>query len=64
MYMIVLDIEVDGEITVNKAHEIAQEVEDSIKQTLENVYDIVVHVEPAGKGHTVEQFGIDKDMIE
>ena len=64
MYMIVLDIEVDGEVTVNKAHEIAEEVENSIKQTIENVYDIVVHVEPEGKCHSIEKFGIDKNMIE
>lgn len=64
MYMIVLDIEVDGETTVNRAHEIAEEVENSIKQSVENVYDIVVHVEPEGKCHSVEKFGIDKDMID
>lgn len=64
LYMIVLDIEVDGETTVNKAHEIAEEVENSIKQTVENVYDIVVHVEPEGKCHSVEKFGIDRNMIE
>ncbi len=63
-YMIVLDVEVDGEITVNKSHEIAEEVENSIKQTVENVYDIVVHVEPAGKCHSVEKFGIDKNMMD
>lgn len=63
MYMIVLDIEVDGETTVSKAHEIAEEVESSIKQTVDNVYDIVVHVEPKGKHHSAEKFGIDRNMI-
>ncbi len=64
MYMIVLDVEVDGDISLNKAHEIAEEVEKSIKEAVENVYDIVVHVEPAGVHHPIEKFGINKDMIE
>lgn len=64
MYMIALDIEVDGDITVNHAHDIATDVEKSIKTTIENVYDIIVHIEPAGKCHEVEKFGINKEMIE
>ncbi|GAB6011736.1 cation diffusion facilitator family transporter [Viscerimonas tarda] len=63
MHMIALDIEVDGEMTLNQAHDIADKVEESIKKSVENVYDIVVHVEPKGKCHTVERFGLDKDMI-
>lgn len=63
MYMIDLDIEADGDITLNEAHAIADAVEESIKETIENVYDIVVHIEPAGKCHAVEKFGIDKDMM-
>ena len=64
MYMIALDIEVDGNITLNQAHEIAHEVEKSIKDTIENVYDIMIHVEPAGQCHEIEKFGISKEMIE
>ncbi|MCD7914674.1 MAG: cation diffusion facilitator family transporter [Tannerellaceae bacterium] len=63
LYMIVLDIEADEEITLNEAHAIAEEVEDSIQGTVENVYDIVVHVEPAGKHHDAEKFGVDKHML-
>ncbi|NDV57309.1 cation diffusion facilitator family transporter [Bacteroides sp. 519] len=63
MYMIALDIEVDGDITVNHAHDIATDVEKSIKQLIENVYDIMVHVEPAGVCHEVEKFGINKEMM-
>jgi cation diffusion facilitator family transporter len=61
MYMVDLDIEADGEITLAEAHEIAERVEDSISEALENVYDIVVHIEPAGKHHDAEQFGIRPD---
>ncbi|MDH6354819.1 cation diffusion facilitator family transporter [Dysgonomonas sp. PH5-45] len=63
MYMIVLDVEADGEITLNEAHNIAQEVEESIKQTIVNVYDIVVHVEPRGVHHVEEKFGINKNTF-
>ncbi len=61
--MISLDIEVEGNLTLNDAHEIAEKVENRIKQTVQNVYDIVVHVEPKGKQHPKEKFGIDKEMI-
>lgn len=63
MYMIALDIEVDGNLTLIQAHQIANRVEDSIRDNIKNVYDIVVHVEPNGKDHPDEKFGIDKKMI-
>ena len=63
MYMIVLDIETDGELTLNEAHEIANNVEVSIKQNIENVYDIVVHIEPIGKHHSEEKFGLNRDIL-
>lgn len=47
-YMISFDIEVEGNITVNESHDIAKKVEESIKQEIGNVYDVMVHVEPAG----------------
>lgn len=61
MYMIDLDIEVNGNITLNEAHDIASAVEKSIKGSVENVYDIVVHIEPEGKSHEAEKFGISKE---
>ncbi|MDH6533367.1 cation transporter [Parabacteroides sp. 52] len=63
MYMIDLDIEADGNISLQEAHAIADAVEQSIKDAVENVYDIVVHIEPEGKCHAEEKFGIDKDML-
>lgn len=63
MYMISLDIEVDGSMTLNEAHCIAQAVEESIKEEIKNVYDIVVHVEPKDIKHEEEKFGIDREMI-
>jgi len=63
MYNIVLDIEVDGNLPLTEAHHIAQRVEDSIKNSVENVYDIVVHIEPAGDNHCEEKYGINKDNL-
>lgn len=63
MYMIALDIEVDGNMTLNQAHDIAEEVEKNIRESVENVYDIIVHVEPTGNHRSIERFGLDKEMI-
>lgn len=63
MYTIVLDIEVDGNLLLKEAHHIAQAVEDSIKHSIDNVYDIVVHVEPKGFVHEEEKFGVNKDNL-
>ena len=63
LYLISLDIEVDGNISLNEAHRIAHEVEKKIVQTVENVYDIIVHVEPLGKEHPQEAFGIDQQSV-
>ncbi len=59
-YDIDLDIEVDGGKTVREAHDIAQSVEKAIKDRIEGVYDIVVHVEPAGGGEHAEQYGLNE----
>lgn len=60
MYMISLDIEADGSITLAEAHNIAEAVEDSIRHTVDHVYDIVVHIEPQGHSRKNEKYGIDK----
>jgi cation diffusion facilitator family transporter len=62
-YTVVLDIEADGAISLTDAHHIAQEVEESIKRMVENVYDIVVHVEPEGNTHCEEKYGISKKNL-
>ncbi|GHV23282.1 cation transporter [Bacteroidia bacterium] len=63
MYMIALDVEADGDLSLYQAHEIAQQVEENIKKTIDNVYDIVVHVEPKDASHTEEKFGINKSIL-
>lgn len=63
MYNVVLDIEAEPNLSLQEAHEIAQNVEESIKQSIENVYDIVVHVEPKGDKHCEEKYGISKNNL-
>ena len=60
-YSIELDIEVDGNITLNDAHDIAEAVETSIRKQIDNIYDIMIHVEPKGANCSNEAFGIDRN---
>jgi len=59
-----LDIEVDGSMTVREAHAIADRVERAVKERIDSVYDIVVHVEPAGSGKHGEQYGLDEHSLD
>ncbi|MCP4132829.1 MAG: cation transporter [bacterium] len=60
-YVIDIDIEVAGNLTVTEGHAIAMKVEDNINRVIDSVYDIVVHVEPLGNIEYREKFGVSKD---
>lgn len=62
-YMVNLDIEVHPYLTVKDAHEIARNVEESIKSKLKNIYDVMVHVEPLGNQEEDEKYGITESEI-
>lgn len=62
-YMVNLDIEVDPSLTVQDAHTIAKNVEDSIKSNLRNIYDVMIHVEPLGNQEEDEKYGITESEI-
>lgn len=47
-YMITLDMEADGNMTLSQAHALANKVEQNIRNSIPEVYDIVVHLEPYG----------------
>ncbi len=57
-----IDIEVPPNMKVIEAHQIAGKVEEAIKARVENVYDIMVHVEPAGNEEE-EGFGLCEKTI-
>ena len=48
-YHVDLHLEVDPEMTVRRSHEIAHNVQLHIKEKLDWVADVLVHVEPSGK---------------
>ena len=47
-YHVDLHLEVDPDITVRESHEIATQVRAAIKETMDSIADVLVHVEPAG----------------
>ena len=63
LYVIALDIEVNGNETLEEAHRKSKQVEQLIRSKIPNVFDILVHVEPAGNQEPDEVFGIsEKDL--
>jgi len=62
-YMINLVMEVDPDLSVKEAHDIAKNVENSIKSNLRNIYDVMVHVEPLGNLEEDEKYGITETEI-
>src|SRR5574344_792026 len=60
-----LDIEVRSDMTVHAAHEISEKVEMAVRKAIPDVYDIMVHIEPAGHAghHPVEQYGVTPESL-
>jgi len=54
------DIDVDPQCTIVEAHHIASQVEAEIKKRLENIFDIMIHVEPRGDDAD-ETYGLSED---
>ncbi len=63
LYAIILDIEVAHDLTVVAAHRIAQATEAAIKDRLDAVYDVVVHLEPSGNDERDESYGVCAEDI-
>ncbi len=62
-YLIAIDIEVDGSLSVTDSHQIAHLVDENIKNKLDNVYDILVHIEPIGTIDKDEQYGVSTEDL-
>jgi cation diffusion facilitator family transporter len=58
LYVIELDVEVDGRISVSDAHYLACRVEEEIRSRITKIYDIMVHVEPTGVEEHGEGYGL------
>jgi cation diffusion facilitator family transporter len=61
--MIDIDMEVDGNLSLSEAHEISHKVEQSIKSSIHNVFDVTIHVEPLGDKISEKNLGISRDEI-
>lgn len=62
-YVIALDVEVDPDLKISSAHQIAKQVEENIKQEVGSIYDVMVHTEPLGNVEE-EQFGLSRRKME
>ena len=63
LYAVILDVEVARDLTVVAAHRIAQATEKAIKNRLDAVYDVVVHLEPSGNEERDESYGVRAEDI-
>ncbi|MFP4447677.1 MAG: cation diffusion facilitator family transporter [Bacteroidales bacterium] len=62
-YVIALDIEVQPDIKISEAHQIAKKVEKNIRENVCNTYDVMVHTEPLGNQER-EQFGLSREKMD
>ena len=58
-----LDIEVDGSMPVSDAHLIAEKTSAVIRNTLGNVYDVVIHIEPYDSDRVGECYGVSAEEL-
>lgn len=63
-FIVDLDIEVDGNLSVTEGHSIAQEVERRLREDIPGVYDTIVHIEPKGNLEKQERFGLSRDHLD
>ncbi|MCL1829975.1 MAG: cation diffusion facilitator family transporter [Oscillospiraceae bacterium] len=64
MWDIDFDIHVDPTCSITKAHNIARAVEDEIMRRMDNILEVVIHVEPMGDIDDTESFGLTEELIE
>ena len=48
-YFVDMHVEVDPQMTVQVAHDIAHQVKDAVRAKMPAVYDVLVHIEPSGR---------------
>lgn len=62
LYSVDLDIEIDGKMTIEEGHKISRRVENKIKEKLENIYDVMIHIEPKGNIEK-EKYGLSRNKM-
>ena len=63
MLVIDLDIEVEETLSIKDAHNIGVIVEEKIKRKLDNIYDVIIHIEPKGNIEKDEKYGLSEEGI-
>ncbi|HEY9114137.1 MAG TPA: cation diffusion facilitator family transporter [Bacteroidales bacterium] len=63
LFLVALDIEVDGTVSLDEAHKIGVEVEVQLKKLIPNLYDVLVHLEPLGNHEPDEAYGVSERDI-
>ncbi len=63
LYIVALDIELPGNLSLQDAHAKSHEVEKAIRQEIKNIYDVLIHIEPYGNMDNDEAFGISENNL-
>jgi cation diffusion facilitator family transporter len=58
-----VDIEVDGNLSLKEAHEISHKVDQSIRNEIDNLFDVSIHVEPIGDRTEENKYGISRESL-
>lgn len=64
MIVIEMDLEVPPNMSVSDAHSLSHKVEDHLYNKINNIYDIIIHIEPFGNNEKAEKFGLHENIIE
>ena len=57
------DIEVDGSLSLQAAHELSHKVEQCIRSKIDNLFDVTIHIEPIGDKTTEKEYGISRENL-
>ncbi len=63
VYIVDMDIEVDGNLSVIEGHKIAIAAEEEIRSKIDHIYDVNIHIEPIGNIEKFENFGVTEDLL-
>ena len=59
-YQIDFDVEMSGDLSLHEVHDKLEELEEQIRISIDNIYDIRIHAEPFGNVDHEEKFGISQ----
>jgi cation diffusion facilitator family transporter len=62
-YLIEMDVEADGNLNINEAHNKVVTLENNIKASIPYVYDIFVHIEPIDNYEEGERWGLRENDL-